>query len=116
MSLENFNKINFDLQKVITFAENKNIIYDWIIFSNKNLFVNLNIANNTIKKWYNNDVLSINQSIYCFKQHNIDKINLFNYETLQKIKQYNNLAVINYCDFLNCNSDNINDFFIVIVS
>lgn len=110
-------KMDSELSKVLSFANKKNIIYDWIIFANKKLFINTNIIQNTIKKWYDYDVLSINNDLFCFKQNNIGKLpsitsNINNINS-NEMKLCNDSNIINYINFQNCNKDSINKYFIV---
>ena len=110
-------KVDSELLKVLSFANKKNIIYDWITFSNKKLFINTNIAENTVKKWYSYDVLSVNNDLFCFKQNNIDKLpsitNNINIINGNEMKLCNDVEIINFINFQKCNKDNINNYFIV---
>lgn len=117
-----FNKLNDNLIDIVNqiayVKETKDVIFDWLIYSSKKIFVNLNNLYNTVIKWYSFDILYEN-NIYCFKEYNMNNmfdyiININNDSYYNKINQKINIIkttdIVNYDD--NCNIDK---YFIVII-
>ena len=117
-----FNKINdnpLDIVNQIEYAkEYKNVIFDWLIYSSRKIFVNLNNLYNTVTKWYLYDILYEN-NIYCFKESNIN--NLFDYiininNNSFYVKPNHKINIIQTTDIINYDENiDISNYFIVIV-
>lgn len=117
-----FNKSNnnpIDIVNQIAYVkEFKDVIFDWLIYSSKKIFVNLNNIHNTIIKWYSFDILYEN-NVYCFKESNMNNmydyiinINNYNYynDSNQKINIAKTTDIINYDENIN-----ISKYFIVTI-
>ena len=113
-----------EINNLIHYIKYKKIFTDWIIYSDRKIYINLNHIYETISKWYNYDLLYKNNEVYCFKDVNIHIINKYINQIINT-SNYNNLLnelsitnepnILNFIDFHSCTDNNMDKYFGIII-
>lgn len=119
------NKIT-DIINLISYIKKIKMQYDWIIYTNNKIHLNLKLLENTISKWYQyNMVYDADNNIYCFRNEflceNYERIidmftNKTNYEEINGlINASNDVLILNIIFFCQCVDMTLTNYFGFIV-